>query len=367
MTTRIVSTGLFEMDGKGGLRKVEGGFNDLTPGRVIKWGGNQAWSPTGYVIVKSMGDPGRDGFSYGVRYKSVNLTSGEYGPQIEAHNIKSHDDPKLWHTQHFYLEEQVIPDEELKAIVAKAEDLKQKHEAEVEEKERIRLERVVEGRRIAAERIPATAKALIVAKREVSDCDSQTDYFATHTEEIVVLGWSSHTRDIFSEMRKVADRIPETAHLATPPTVDSNGHEKDERNAEWWTPGDEHREKYSMGAGYYLKAAGRYSNGWKIEKETRYRDGDFDDRYYASLAVRCVLPEPGKTSTQVERATTKVEGITVKLNEEKNGIEIYFPEKPNAAILDGLKANGWRWSRFNACWYHQQTAEALAFADSLAE
>jgi hypothetical protein len=32
----------------------------------------------------------------------------------------------------------------------------------------------------------------------------------------------------------------------------------------------EHREKYSMGAGYYLKASGRYSSGWKVVKSSWY-------------------------------------------------------------------------------------------------
>ena len=57
----------------------------------------------------------------------------------------------------------------------------------------------------------------------------------------------------------------------------------------------------------------------------------------------------------------------VVLNQEKNGVEIHFPSKPAPAVLDRLKANGWRWSRFSACWYAKQSPEALALASSIAE
>lgn len=96
--------------------------------------------------------------------------------------------------------------------------------------------------------VPAWAKAAIIAESQVDDCDSMTDYFNVKTERTVILGFSKHTRDLFPEMRKFAANMEETAHLATP------------------TKGDEHREKYSMGAGYYLKAGSGYATGWAIRK-----------------------------------------------------------------------------------------------------
>ena len=95
---------------------------------------------------------------------------------------------------------------------------------------------------------PSWAKSAIYAAYEVDKSDIYTDYFATHTERIVFLGWSSHTKDLFAEMRKAAARFPDTAHLAA-------------ANKAY-----EHREKYSMGKGYYLKAGGSYSSGWKVRK-----------------------------------------------------------------------------------------------------
>lgn len=53
---------------------------------------------------------------------------------------------------------------------------------------------------------------------------------------------------------------------------------------------------------------------------------------------------------------------TVKINKEKNGIEIYFTGKPPEATRIFLKANSWRWSRFNKCWYNKKTPKNMAFA-----
>ena len=60
-----------------------------------------------------------------------------------------------------------------------------------------------------------------------------------------------------------------------------------------------------------------------------------------------------------------VSGVVVSENEEKNGVEVRFPAKPAPTILEGLKAHGFRWSRYSSCWYQRRTAEAVAFARSL--
>jgi len=107
--------------------------------------------------------------------------------------------------------------------------------------------------------IPETAKAVIVAKFKVDDSDHQSDYFASHTEKTVYLAWSDHTRDIFSELRKAAGKFEETKEYSTPPPMPEG------ENPEYWKPRDEHREKYSMGSGYYLGES-KY-RGWIVEKE----------------------------------------------------------------------------------------------------
>lgn len=58
--------------------------------------------------------------------------------------------------------------------------------------------------------------------------------------------------------------------------------------------------------------------------------------------------------------------ITYKLNEEKNGVEIYFSDKPDQKILESLKANGFRWSRYKKCWYAKQNENTISLAKNLA-
>jgi len=136
---------------------------------------------------------------------------------------------------------------EVVILLQQAQD-KKKAEADEAEKERIRIEEVKEiGRKRFALIFPEDAQAVIVARLRQNESDSQTDYFAHSTQRTVIIGFSKHKRDIFSEMRKHASNFEETAYLAEP-------------NKDY-----EHREKYSMGDGYYLGES-KYS-GWIIEKE----------------------------------------------------------------------------------------------------
>lgn len=95
---------------------------------------------------------------------------------------------------------------------------------------------------------PAGSVAAIVAELHEDDSDSMSDYHNHKTRRVVVIGWSSHKRDLFPELRKAAATFPETVELAT---ADAEA---------------EHREKYSMGAGFYLKQGWRDSSGWCVRK-----------------------------------------------------------------------------------------------------
>lgn len=57
--------------------------------------------------------------------------------------------------------------------------------------------------------------------------------------------------------------------------------------------------------------------------------------------------------------------MTITPNPSKAGLEIRFPEKPAAAVLDRLKAAGWRWTKFGQCWYMRDTPFARTFAEEL--
>ena len=101
--------------------------------------------------------------------------------------------------------------------------------------------------------VPLSAQAAIVAVFKNDDSDPMTDYYASKTLNKVLLGFSNHTKDLFSEMRKYA-------LLSKNPKIRKLG----EKGSE------EHREKYSMGGGYYLKNGNRHSTGWEVRKYAMY-------------------------------------------------------------------------------------------------
>ena len=113
---------------------------------------------------------------------------------------------------------------------------------EAQEEENARRVSLLEQKR------PAWAKAAMVAIYQINTSDSQTDYFASSTERMMVIAWSKHQRNLFPEMRKAAANIDETAHLAGEQSV-------------------EHRENYSMGAGTFLSHHhNSHATGWLIRK-----------------------------------------------------------------------------------------------------
>lgn len=55
------------------------------------------------------------------------------------------------------------------------------------------------------------------------------------------------------------------------------------------------------------------------------------------------------------------DGVRISRNEDRDGIELRFTEKPAGAARDELKARGWRWNRRDACWYIRHSDEELAW------
>lgn len=207
------------------------------------------------------------------------------------------------------------------------------HEATRERKERAehaatlaaidRAKKIEEGKKIISE-IPEGVQAIIVAELHENTSDSQSDYHGHTTKEVVYLAWSTHKKDIFSEMRKAADKFTETKHLGTGKScfevyqVNENGRYIDHaenqsteaaaielinaKNAEpqpngyTWEYKEkeiEHREKYSMGSGYYLKDGHSDSSGWSISKDNLGQYGPTlealqiaaaEGRYFCNLA-----------------------------------------------------------------------------------
>lgn len=57
--------------------------------------------------------------------------------------------------------------------------------------------------------------------------------------------------------------------------------------------------------------------------------------------------------------------LNVTLNNELNGIELKFDEKPDDSTLSKIRDNGFRWSVKRRIWYAKQTNDRLAFVNAL--
>jgi hypothetical protein len=88
---------------------------------------------------------------------------------------------------------------------------------------------------------------------------------------------------------------------------------------------------------------------------------------YSNLSYTLTLPQIEEAPKQLQNETTNNEQITVtyKLNEELNGIELYFSAVPSENVRNELKANGFKWSKFKKCWYAKQSEKTILFAESL--
>lgn len=104
------------------------------------------------------------------------------------------------------------------------------------------------------------------------------------------------------------------------------------------------------------------ASGVGIEACSRDRDGK---AAALKLAQRITASAEGR-GARGDVAPREVDRIEVSINEERQGVEIRFPEKPSEDVRGALKRAGFRWSRFSACWYKKRSEEAERFAEELA-
>ena len=56
----------------------------------------------------------------------------------------------------------------------------------------------------------------------------------------------------------------------------------------------------------------------------------------------------------------------MEINQELNGVELYFSTFPTKATRDNLKANGFKWNHKKSCWYAKRTEKTEAIASIVA-
>ena len=242
---------------------------------------------------------------------------------------------------------------ETAALLAKAKEKKAEEERKAKEarEEHERISKIGAARLLPL--IPSDAKAVIIGELRVSECDSYTDYYNYRIERTVILGFSKHTRNLFSEMRKYAANFEGTAHLA-------------EYNADY-----EHRENYSMGDGMYL-GRNKYS-GWTIEKEPICDLEKFIERYAHTAgdeANLCMKAPQRENEAQQPTATADLSTLSLEIVEySEKAIAVFGDTKPIKDVLKDLnglfRANltykgerraGWIYSKKQ----EQKVREALA-------
>lgn len=114
---------------------------------------------------------------------------------------------------------------------------------------------------------------------------------------------------------------------------------------------------------WHLERDGRVvRSGWILQAwdVRRYVEGKIADDEAVMAFVRGLLAP----DAPVERAS--VTSPTVRFNEERGGIEVVFPAKPAPAVLERLKAAGFRWSRPQGLWWARRTPEREQAVQGLA-
>ena len=210
---------------------------------------------------------------------------------------------------------------ETAALLTKAKEKKAEEERKAKEarEEHERISKIGAARLLPL--IPSDAKAVIIGELRVSECDSYTDYYNYRIERTVILGFSKHTRNLFSEMRKHAANFEGTAYLA-------------EYNADY-----EHRENYSMGDGMYL-GRNKY-NGWTISKEPIYSLEKLLERYAhtagdeANICLKTTQP-PTDTAEQ-PTVSADLSALNLEIVEySEKAIAVFGDTRPIKDILKDL-------------------------------
>lgn len=115
---------------------------------------------------------------------------------------------------------------------------------------------------------------------------------------------------------------------------------------------------------YVLPSIEMVSPDFKTEDKEINNTIESDKQNVESEEVTEIESVQNNTNDKELNATID-NGIAYKLNDEKNGIEIYFSEKPSEEVRNELKMNGFRWSRFSKCWYSKQSNKTIELAKRL--
>jgi len=320
---------LYEM-GKHGMIKVDmTTFTDLKRGQVIRWGGNMGYPECEKVIIEKV-----IGYEDRINYKVIQLqryeNEDDYEPairQTEASSIKDPNDKSLWHTQHDYMTKKIIVEEEIQKLELWAKNVKEKETKENDEAERI-------GNINIAKRNPELRP--ITVSLCYNNSNGMVDYYDPCRKiKTWVMDEIPEGRRLLSILKKIVAKYPKLSRLE-------------------WT---DHKENHSMNSfGYSLTSESVKLADYTDEKAVVYLAGTVESGFF--MVEFGFFEYDGKCDDWIEKPIQQKSlspvftgNIVFRENKEKNGLEIYFKSKPNQDVRDTLKSNGFRWGKYNKCWY----------------
>ena len=117
--------------------------------------------------------------------------------------------------------------------------------------------------------------------------------------------------------------------------------------------------------------------GFSEEDEAKLRKGDFVGRKgfpaYSlqnnNANIRRLekrLQEVNRKQTETLPEDQEMNGIRIVQNGDENRLQMFFPGKPAAGIIERLKRSGFRWSPFNGCWQRHRSNAATYYAQEIA-
>jgi hypothetical protein len=168
-----------------------------------------------------------------------------------------------------------------------------------------------------------------------NDSDSMSDYFAPHRSlsESYVVSVRKKGPRTEKAAREFVNSVPEFAKLS------------------WsW-----HKQDYSGGHGTWLQSEsiGKYPRKCYDGRSEAIYWYEISFGLYTKKGTKSKFFKGGVAKPAQAAESRNVQGVVVRRNLDKNGIEIVFPAKPSADVIASIKQRGFRWSSRESLWYRK--------------
>lgn len=283
-----------------------------------------------------------DMVTYERRRAVYEIQEGTFGPKfltVELDGSDIHVDDYVKHYSKkfgigtYWNTGDTVPVESLPELVERAKAARHQRNLEKqaeEEAERQRKEKQVEdGRAIVQASIGDKLPPYAIIGRLTHTSFNMDDTHDKNIEKTVILGWSHHKSNVVAELVAAAQNCEETKDLTS--------EDRDTRT---------HSGRVFIGSDW---------NGWSVFKVDTQ-----NENYIYAVAQQGYYAKP--IDAPSESGITSSGGARIVHNQTQGGVEIYFGSKPSQGTLDTIKANGFRWSKFNKCWYKKDSEGARRVA-----